>query len=89
MNDAYRTPIVCSTGRGIGADFWRRYTGPTERMEYAINDGYFENKRATKWKVVVCVDCGCEFTAYRNATVRCARCTDKRYAERHNRRQGT
>lgn len=87
MNDAYRTPIICSTGRGIGADFWRRYTGPTEKMEYAVADGYFTNKRQTKWKLVVCCDCGREFPAYRSTTVRCRPCSDENYLQRLDTRE--
>lgn len=87
MNDAYRTPIICSTGRGIGADFWKRYKGPTERMEYAITDGYFTNTRKTTWKLVVCVDCGREFPAYRSTTVRCKPCSDERYMQHYDKRE--
>lgn len=92
MNDAYRSAIVCSTGRGIGADFWRRYKGPSEvlpegaRMEYNAAPVCIK----TRGHVVVCTVCGVSFvTATATHVCVCCRATREEERNRVRRRERT
>jgi len=80
MNEAFATPIICSGRRGIGDDFWRRYTGPSEKMPDGARCTVPIQRHAVK-TTSHCVDCGATIVRCRDRMVRCRPCQDRRTHE--------